>query len=1014
MKKYVILVLLAGMSCQFSRLAAQPTPFDTRSSRLFEDGQAFFETKNYAAATRYLEDCLKADDASLSDGQTCRARYCIAMSAFYRRSDDAALKLEEYQRDYPYATGAEMVYLYRGILEYEAGKYKQAIKYFNAIHEENLSLEQKQELYFYKGYSCIRQENYKNAAYELDKLLQTPYCRFTDAGHYYYGYAEYQLKNYTAAAGHLERVKEHEDFSATAPYVLCQCYYAMDDCDRVAATGKPLLRDAKNKNRAEILRLMASCAFRSKDYKTTLEYYGEYRKTNPKLTREDWYQTGMASYFTERHDDAVEALSKCTGGKDKLAQSAYFHTALSYLAQGDRKNARMAFQQAASSDYDMAVKEDALYDYALVTYELSYSPFNESVSAFERFLKEFPDSRYVPNVYEYLTNVYLTTRNYAEAYQSIRNINTNTPSVKAAEQRILFGLATTSIANRNYGAAQQYLETMLAGRSYDASLTARAHYWLGECRYRAGKYSDAKTEYGTYLRKTTNRGEQEYPLAHYALGYTCIRLQEYPDANIWFRKYANLEKENKVMLLDAFNRIADCYFADRQYELADKAYKQAYAQGADLAGADYALYRQGLIAGLQKNYAAKAETMTLLAERYPKSEWADEARLETAKAYVAMNRGDDAIQTYRSIAATSPKSSAVTRKARLQIAMLQYNSGQTDEALASYKQVVSDYPNTAEAQAALGAIEDILVEQNRVDQYAAIAQSMGATATDREDSLMYKAAEKVYFKERYDEAAASLGKYMDKYPSGKYHSLAAYYQANCHYRLGDYDAALRRYRELVQDAGNPNLEFSLVRASAICYDKGLYEEAAGYFAQLARTGTQDNRRNAETGLMRCHYNLKRYPETLRDAEGALQRYASYPELVTEARYKMMKSYEAMGDADSAFVCMAPLAADTRTEEGAEAKYLTAAYYHSKGQNDLAEKEIFDFIEKGTPHGHWLAKSFVLLSDLYAERGQYFEAKQYLLSLRDNYGRTDLEINAAIADRLAVIEKHESETISNEE
>nr|HPG55788.1 hypothetical protein [Candidatus Enterocola sp.] len=87
-------------------------------------------------------------------------------------------------------------------------------------------------------------------------------------------------------------------------------------------------------------------------------------------------------------------------------------------------------------------------------------------------------------------------------------------------------------------------------------------------------------------------------------------------------------------------------------------------------------------------------------------------------------------------------------------------------------------------------------------------------------------------------------------------------------------------------------------------------------------------------------------------------------------------------------------------------------YKINSQNDEAEKEIFDFIDKGTPHTYWLAKSFILLSDIYIEQENYFEAKQYLLSLQDNYKEADEDIKKAIAERLEIIEKHENETVSN--
>jgi TolA-binding protein len=117
--------------------------------------------------------------------------------------------------------------------------------------------------------------------------------------------------------------------------------------------------------------------------------------------------------------------------------------------------------------------------------------------------------------------------------------------------------------------------------------------------------------------------------------------------------------------------------------------------------------------------------------------------------------------------------------------------------------------------------------------------------------------------------------------------------------------------------------------------------------------------------------------------------------------------------DAAYNDLVALAADTRNIYGAEAKYELANYYYSKKQLDKAEAEVFSYIEKGTPHQHYLAKSFILLSDIYITKENYFEAKQYLLSLKDNYVADDKEISDAIASRLELINKKESETVSNQ-
>ena len=123
------------------------------------------------------------------------------------------------------------------------------------------------------------------------------------------------------------------------------------------------------------------------------------------------------------------------------------------------------------------------------------------------------------------------------------------------------------------------------------------------------------------------------------------------------------------------------------------------------------------------------------------------------------------------------------------------------------------------------------------------------------------------------------------------------------------------------------------------------------------------------------------------------------EFLAEMDFIRAKARLERGEESKALPDLQLLAADTRTQEGAEAKYLLALLHYGEKDYAGAEKEILDYIERSTPHAYWLARSFVLLSDVYVAMGKDLDARQYLLSLKQNY-TVDDDIQPMIEERLA--------------
>jgi len=168
---------------------------------------------------------------------------------------------------------------------------------------------------------------------------------------------------------------------------------------------------------------------------------------------------------------------------------------------------------------------------------------------------------------------------------------------------------------------------------------------------------------------------------------------------------------------------------------------------------------------------------------------------------------------------------------------------------------------------------------------------------------------------------------------------------------------------------------------------------------------------ARLGILRCSYFLNDYQTTVNIVNEIMSDSRSSAELKSEALYNRAKAYLALKQEAEAAADLKSLAAETRTANGAEAKYLLADLYYRQGKLTESENEVMDFAKKNTPHQFWLARSFVLLADVYIKQNNDFQAKQYLLSLQKNYKQAD-EIQTMITDRLTAISEREKNTIIN--
>jgi tetratricopeptide (TPR) repeat protein len=257
--------------------------------------------------------------------------------------------------------------------------------------------------------------------------------------------------------------------------------------------------------------------------------------------------------------------------------------------------------------------------------------------------------------------------------------------------------------------------------------------------------------------------------------------------------------------------------------------------------------------------------------------------------------------------------------------------------------------------------------------------------------------------------------YLDKYANGKFSINAHYYRGECNLNAKRIDSAVADFSYVIEKPKNIFTEPSLLNAAELNAQKGADSLAYILYSKLENQAEiKSNLMISRIGQMRAAYKLNRYNDAIEAANKVLFTDKIQEEETREARMVLGKSYKALNLFDAAIVQFRILALDVKNIEGAESKYTVAEILTIQGNAALAEETINEFINAGTPHQFWLAKAFLLLSDIYLAKGDGFQAKANLQSVIANYSNTDDGIIAEATEKLNKIVQSENKQFGIEE
>lgn len=994
MKKILLLFTLLSL-LQLSH--AQRTAYHSAPEMLFNRGKEMFLEGNYVGAddilTRFVAT---SNDARLKE----EAAYMQAVSSFKRGKMVSGEKLKEFIEVHPESVHRHSIYFLIGSYHYDRKEWEAARNWFAQADLDYLTLAEQEDYSFRLGYTELQLGNREEAKRRFG-LLSLNSKRYRDAADYYLGYIDYSERNYSAALNRFQRLKNHPEYREEVAFYTAQSTFFDNKLDEAIQLSQSFLTQyPKSSHLSEMNRIVGNSYYRLGQPSRAIAYYEQYLSSTPKPLRGDAYFLGLSYAGEGKQEEALRMFQHAVGESDLLTQHAQLQLGQTYLKLNRKQEAQMAFEAASRDNFDPKAREIAMFNYALLAHETNFSVFSESITLFENFLREFPQSSYTNQVNDILAETFLTTKDYQAALKAINRIQNPGRRILEAKQMVLFQLGAQEFINGDMNKAVEFFNNSISVGNYDLKARNNAWFWRGESYYRMGNYMQALNDFRQFTQNAVATDEN-YAMGWYNLGYAHFKQRQYGEARNAFSRYISSEKDaKKTEVADALNRMGDCYYFNRQFSEAERYYAQA--ADSNPASADYAAYQRAFVMGLQRNYQGKITALDNLMQRYPNSQYVDDALYEKSRALVMLNRDNEAIAVLQKLVNNFPRS-PLAGQGGVQLGQLYYNNGSYRESIAAYKSVVSNFPGTDDARNAMVSMETVYRDMNDIQSYVDYANSVpgGIRITpSRQDSLTYLAAESIYMRGSRADAESSLTKYLQSYPNGAYSSDAHYWLGVIADEKGNKDQALSRFRRVI-DAGNVKfLDNALLYSARTEQEKGNYRQALTDYTRLATVArTASNKQTAQLGMVRCHTAMNGYHEAARAATELLDGGALAQEMETEARYLRGKAYQQTNEVEKAMADFQLLANDTRSVYGAESQFILADTYYRWKSYDRAEAQVKEFMKKGTPHQYWMARALIVLSDTYRAKGDDFQARQYLESLNSNYQGNEPEIRQMIDERL---------------
>lgn len=851
----------------------------------------------------------------------------------------APLQAFGYIRKYPTSVLNSQIRFEAASAFFDSGQFSRALSLLEAMKPADIDKGERDRYLLVKGICLMKENRMIEAENHLMEIGEK--SRLHDQAQFQLGYLNYQQRRFEEAAEYFA-----ESSDPQASLYLSECHFMLKDymwvCEHAAEVNK---YDGAEK--ARYARIVSESAY-ALGLNDDAEHYFSIYSDQKELSKTDNFYSGMLAYSKNRWREAASLLEKCImfGDADSLTQNALYRLGRCQIEEKDKVSATESFRKASMMDFNPQVKEDAFFNFAKLSFDLS-----GNTDGLYRYLEDYnPSVRKKDETYGYIATKCLEEKNYLDAMEALEKISSPTATDLSNLQKANFFQGAKLLEESRFIPAQAYLEKAAGMSQVNPVVGNLARFWLAESLFRQERF-DQSLQILTKLRENSLfRNSAEYPASFFNSGYSRLRLKDIDGAYNDFAKYVSMAGESGAYTQEAKLRMADCKFMQRDFKTASSLY------GSVSDASLYAPLQEALAQGLMGNIKKKVEILEKYAsESYSRSDRYHEALYELGRAQVQLPDIKSAEKTFLRLV-DNPSDSTFYVKALMELGMLYANTSDNSKAKECYRKAAASASSQEESQAAMNAYQNICNQEGNPDEFhrwiSSLPSSNKALPGSQEEKvqLLFNSAEQVFLAGKYDAAESAFKDFIAEYPD--FNPLKTWlYLADSRNMISDYSGAAQAYYHL----------------------DSLY---------LAASDAKNRRHFSMLGVEML-YKAKEYNKIIDKTSYYLEGDFT-PEQIREVSYYLAKSHLATGDPDKAVDLLLDVAENIEDEIGAESAYLLVKDAFDRGKFEKVERLVFDISERKTSQLYWLAKCYLLLGDSYYELGDYEQAKAVYESVRASY------------------------------